>query len=47
MIVFCPACGEEELNQWQDSIYECPSCKIMLDVDALSDEEEGAEQWKK
>ncbi|WP_221639796.1 phage terminase large subunit family protein [Listeria rocourtiae] len=34
----CPSCGEE-MNNWINSIYECPDCGCMMDTDAMEEDE--------
>jgi transposase len=35
--MFCPICGEE-MKHWNQGIYECEDCEIMIDSDIFDDE---------
>jgi ribosomal protein L37AE/L43A len=32
--IYCPSCGDE-MKHWNQGIYECEDCDIMLDGDCL------------
>lgn len=32
----CPSCGGD-LKHWNQGIYECADCELMVDVDSLED----------
>lgn len=39
MEYYCPGCGDE-MTHWNQGIYECDECGLMIDAEA----QEGAEQ---
>lgn len=37
--IFCPACGEE-MEHWNQGIYECKDCETMIDSSIFDGDDE-------
>lgn len=35
--LYCPSCGDE-MEHWNQGIYECKDCGVMIDGDILDEE---------
>ncbi len=34
----CPACGECEMEHWNQGIYECPECGAMIPLEDVKED---------